>query len=98
MELRATVHGVDEDEVEADRQPRHRARFRIDPAVLGYLMGPLAFLVILVLMHFDYVVHESAWVWLAIFLIIPTSNFVVDHVYEQNMTPATLNLRIAVQV
>ena len=98
MELRSTVHDVDEEDVGADRPRRHRARFRIDPALLGYLMGPLAFLVILVLMHFDYVVHESAWVWLVVFLIIPTSNIVVDHVYELNMTPATLNLRIAVQV
>ena len=98
MELRSTVHDVDEEEEETDRQHRHRARFRIDPALLGYLMGPLAFLIILVLMHFDYAVHESAWIWLAVFVFIPTSNFVVDHVYEQNMTPATLNLRIAVQV
>ncbi len=98
MELRSTVHDVDDEEIGTDRQHRHRARFRIDPALLGYLMGPLALLVILVLMHFDYVVHESAWVWLVVFLIIPTSNFVVDHVYELNMTAATLNLRIVVQV
>jgi len=75
-----------------------RARRQMAPELIGYLMGPLAFVALLVLMHFGYVDRVSPWIWLAVFLLIPISNFVVDRVYEHFPTPAALNLRVAVQV
>ncbi len=97
MEDLATAPQAD-DEVEAERRPGHRARFRTDPAVIAYLMGPLALLALLLLMHFGYVVRLSAWVWCVVFVAIPTCNLFVDRLYDRHLTPATLNLRVAVQV
>jgi diguanylate cyclase (GGDEF)-like protein/PAS domain S-box-containing protein len=97
MDDLATAPQADE-EVEAVQRPGHRARFRTDPAVIAYLMGPLALLALLVLMHFGYVVRLSPWVWCIVFVAIPTCNLVVDRFYDRHTTPATLGLRIAVQV
>jgi diguanylate cyclase (GGDEF)-like protein/PAS domain S-box-containing protein len=85
-------------EVEGDLPPGRRARLRTDPAVIAYLMGPLALLAILLLMHFGYIDRLSPWVWCVVFVTIPTCNFVADRIYEHNITPTTLSLRVAVQV
>ncbi|HEY4929434.1 MAG TPA: EAL domain-containing protein [Acidimicrobiales bacterium] len=66
--------------------------------MIAYLMGPLALLALLVLMHFGYVVRISPWVWCIVFVAIPTCNLIVDRRYDRHITPATLNLRVAVQV
>ncbi len=73
-------------------------RAMIDPALLGYLMGPLAFGAILLLMRFGYITHESAWLWLIVFLAVPTVNLLVDRFYERRPDPFALNVRVAVQV
>ena len=70
----------------------------IDPALLGYLMGPLALVAILLLMHFGYITHESAWVWLAVFIAVPTCNLVVDRIYDRRPDTVSLNIRVAAQV
>ena len=44
---------------------------RLSPTTLGYLIGPVAFLAILGLMRFDFIVHVSAWIWLGIFIAVP---------------------------
>ena len=98
MEDLATVPTADDDEEAADLQAGPRAHLRVDPAKLAYLMGPLAFFVLLVLMHFNYVEQVSPWVWLAVFVAIPTFNLIADKTYDHNISPATLNLRVAVQV
>ncbi len=38
---------------------------RLDPTRLAYLIGPIAFVTLLLLMHFGYIAGESAWVWLS---------------------------------
>ena len=45
----------------------------LNPSMLAYLMGPLALVAILLLMRFDYITHESAWLWLAVFIAVPTA-------------------------
>jgi len=97
MAVLATVPQVDDDK-QAGPDSGRRARLRLDPTVIGYLMGPLAFVAILMLMHFGYVVRVSPWVWLIIFIAIPTGNLIADHIYDRHLTPAALNLRVAVQV
>jgi diguanylate cyclase (GGDEF)-like protein/PAS domain S-box-containing protein len=98
MGVLATVPQANGDNEHTEPAPGRGTRLRMDPAVIGYLMGPLAFVAILMLMHFGYVVQVSPWVWLGIFIAIPTGNLIADHIYERHLTPATLNLRVAVQV
>ncbi len=74
------------------------ARRRLKPTTLGYLIGPAAFVAILVLMHFDFVVHVSAWAWLGIFVAVPVSNLLVDHLYDRQPSRPAFHLRVAVQV
>jgi len=94
----ATVPTADDNEEPADHQAGQRAHLRVDPAKLAYLMGPLAFFVLLVLMHFNYVEQVSPWVWLVVFVAIPTFNLIADRTYDHNSNPITLSLRVAVQV
>ena len=71
---------------------------RLSPNTLGYLIGPVAFLAILGLMHFDFIVHVSAWIWLGIFIAVPVSNLIVDRISARRPSQATYHLRVAVQV
>ena len=73
-------------------------RRRLDPTTLGYLIGPAAFVAILVLMHLDFVVPESAWVWLGIFVAVPVANLAVDRLYAREPSRRTFHLRVAVQI
>ncbi len=93
-----TVPQVDGNDEQAESASGLRARLRMDPTVIGYLMGPPAFVTIVMLMHFGYVVRVSPWVWPIVFITIPTCNLIADHIYDRHLTPATLNLRVAVQV
>ncbi len=74
------------------------ARPRVNPTLFAYLMGPAAFATLVVLMHFDLVARQPLWLWAAVFVAIPSVNFVVDHVYRRYPSWLGLNLRIAVQV
>jgi diguanylate cyclase (GGDEF)-like protein/PAS domain S-box-containing protein len=98
MGVLATVPQADDNDKQAEPASGRCARLRMDPTVIGYLMGPPAFVAILVLMHFGYVVRVSLWVWLIVFMTIPMSNLIADRIYDRHLTPATLNLRVAVQV
>ncbi len=94
----ASVRPADDDELGTDPRPASVARAMIDPGLLGYLMGPLALVAILLLMHFDYITHESAWLWLGVFIAVPVCNFVVDRIYDRRPGTVSLNLRVAAQV
>ena len=71
---------------------------RISPTALGYLIGPAAFVAILALMHFDVIARVSPWAWLGIFIAIPVSNLVVDHLYGSRPSRVTFHIRVAVQI
>jgi len=73
-------------------------RRRVSPTTLGYLIGPIAFLAILALMHFGYIDRVSAWLWLGIFIVVPVSNLAVDHIYGRRPSHASFHLRVAVQI
>ena len=70
---------------------------KLDPRMLAYLMGPAAFAAILVLMRFGLVVRESAWLWLFVFVAVPLSSLVIDHLYRVAPGRRRLHLRIAAQ-
>ncbi|HEX3981596.1 MAG TPA: EAL domain-containing protein [Acidimicrobiales bacterium] len=76
---------------------RGRAGGTLNPSMLAYLMGPPALVALLVLMHFHVVAHEPAWLWVALFVIIPVSSLATDHLYDADPNRFHLNLRVAVQ-
>ena len=71
---------------------------RLDPTTLGYLIGPIAFVAILLLMHFGFIVRVSAWVWLGIFVAVPVCNLAADRAYARQPSRVTFHLRVAVQI
>ena len=66
--------------------------------LLAYLIGPLAFVAILVLMHFGLVVREPTWLWVMIFALVPATGFMADHLYRRRPSEVTLNVRVAQNV
>ena len=74
------------------------ARRWLDPTKLAYLIGPAAFLVILLLRQLGYTERQSVWVWLGIFIAIFAANRVVDRIYVARPSRLTLNLRVVSQV
>jgi diguanylate cyclase (GGDEF)-like protein/PAS domain S-box-containing protein len=80
--------------VEAPSAPRWHLPM-LSPATLAYLMGPIAFVIILFLMKFDVLAHESMWLWLAVFVASPAVSFVCNRFYATDPTPRRLHVRIA---
>jgi diguanylate cyclase (GGDEF)-like protein/PAS domain S-box-containing protein len=74
------------------------ARRQLNPTKLAYLMGPVAFAVILLLMRFGYAARVSPWVWVALFITIPSVNFAADRFYGARPGRLSLDLRIGSQV
>ncbi len=73
------------------------SRFSLGPRKLAYLMGPAALAALLLLMRFGEVARESAWLWVAVFIVIPLSSVLADHLYDSSPSPARLHFRVAVQ-
>ena len=80
----------------AGGQPQE-PRFRLKPTHLAYLMGPVALVALLLLMRFGLIVHESAWLWVAVFIAVPATSLVVNHLYSVHPSRLRLHLRIAPQ-
>ncbi|MGH9081558.1 MAG: putative bifunctional diguanylate cyclase/phosphodiesterase [Acidimicrobiales bacterium] len=74
-----------------------QSRSRLNPTLLAYLMGPVALLIILLLIHVGAVAREPAWVWLGVFLAVPATNLLGDQLYRANPTTRLLYVRIGVQ-
>ncbi len=64
-------------------------------SALAYLMGPIAFVIILLLMKFNVLARESTWLWLAVFIAIPLVSLVCNRLFLLAPTPRRLHLRIA---
>src|ERR1700730_4867972 len=80
----------------AGGQP-HEPGFRLKPTHLAYLMGPVAFVALLLLMRFHLIVHESVWLWVAVCIAVPATSLVVNHLYSVRPSRLRLHLRIAPQ-
>jgi diguanylate cyclase (GGDEF)-like protein/PAS domain S-box-containing protein len=72
-------------------------RSRLDPTYLAYLIGPIALLVVLPLMHFGDIARESTWLWFAVFIAVPITSLLGDHLYTANPSRIRLHLRVATQ-
>ncbi len=71
---------------------------RLQPTKLAYLIGPAAFVVIMLLMRFGYAARVSPWVWVGVFIAIPLVNVVVDRFYSARPSRLSLDLRVVSQV
>jgi diguanylate cyclase (GGDEF)-like protein/PAS domain S-box-containing protein len=74
------------------------ARRRLNPTKLAYLIAPLGFAVIFLLMRYGYVARVHWWVWLIVLTTIVVVNLQMDRVYRARPNWFTLNLRVACQV
>jgi diguanylate cyclase (GGDEF)-like protein/PAS domain S-box-containing protein len=67
----------------------------LSPSVLAYLIGPIAFVIIVFLMKFNVLARESIWLWLAVFIASPLVSFACNRLYLLAPTPRRLHVRIA---
>ena len=70
-------------------------RNELAPTYLAYLIGPVALVVVLLLMHFGAIVREPAWIWVGIFVAVPLSSFLADAQYRAHPSTLTLHVRVA---
>jgi len=68
---------------------------RLNPTVLAYAMGPLALVVILLLMRFGDVARESDWLWLSVFIVVPIVSLLGNHLFNRKPSEVRLHLRVA---
>lgn len=71
------------------------SRWRLNPHALGYLITPAALATILALRWFGLVAQESVWLWLAVFITIPSVSIAVDRLYRHRPTGELVHLRVA---
>ncbi len=65
---------------------------------LGYLIGPIALVVILLMMHYGLVIRQSVWLWIAVFALIPTTSLMADQLSRRRPSTSSTNIRIAQNV
>ncbi len=82
---------VDDSDLPSDPTGRND----LAPTYLAYLIGPVALVVVLLLMHFGAIVREPAWIWVGVFVAIPLSSLLADARYRAHPSSLTLNLRVA---
>jgi len=70
----------------------------INPYVLGYLMGPTALVLLLVLRKVGAVTQTPAWVWLAVIVVIQVTSRAADQYSRHHRSGAGLHVRAAVHV
>lgn len=70
---------------------------KLNPTYLAYLIGPVALVVILLLVHLGYVAREPVWLWVLVFAVVPLTSFAVDRLYVADPKRWTLNVRVGVQ-
>jgi diguanylate cyclase (GGDEF)-like protein/PAS domain S-box-containing protein len=68
---------------------------KLSPTALAYLMGPIAFVVIIFLMRFNVLARESLWLWLGVFIATPLASFVCNRLYSLAPTPRRFHIRTA---
>ena len=67
----------------------------IGPTYLAYLIGPIALVAVLLLMHFGAIVREPPLVWIGVFIAVPLSSLLADALRRAHPSMITTHLRIA---
>ena len=75
-----------------------RGQRRITPHLIGYAMGPMALVVVLLLRHWHVLAQEPVWLWLAVFAAIPAVSVVADIAYWRRPTSKRRHARMACHV
>ena len=65
------------------------------PTYLAYLMGPVALVAVLLLMHFGAIVREPVWVWVGVFVAVPLTSLGAQALHQAYPSRATTHTRIA---
>ena len=98
----ATQDGVHDATAAGRPEPPFRAssaqRRRLTLTKLPYLVGPVAFVLVVVLMRFGYVAHVRWWVWLTVLIGVTVINVAVDRIYQAHPNAFTLDFRVISQV
>ena len=68
---------------------------RLNPYLLGYLMGPAALVTILILERFAMVARHPLWLWLAVFTAIPTMSVILEVWFRRRPSAVRLHARVA---
>ena len=68
---------------------------RLNPHLLGYLMGPAALVAILIMRRYHLVAREPVLMWLAVFVAIPLVSATADVFYRRKPSDPRLQLRVA---
>ncbi len=68
---------------------------RLSAYLLGYAMGPVSLVFILVLRQYGWVADVPVWGWLAVFLAIPIASLLADVAYRSHPADGFLHVRIA---
>ncbi|HUC36291.1 MAG TPA: EAL domain-containing protein [Acidimicrobiales bacterium] len=66
--------------------------------LLGYLMGPAAFVTLLVLRNFGVIAREPVWLYVVVFATIPAVSLTADHLYDRRPSTLWLHARVIVHV
>lgn len=86
---------MDEPVTKPQRRWPERALPRLSPHLLAYLMGPAAFVAIVVLRKYGLIARNSVWVWLGVFIVIPVLSVSVDALYSSHPNKVSLHARLA---
>jgi diguanylate cyclase (GGDEF)-like protein/PAS domain S-box-containing protein len=68
---------------------------RLSPRLLAYLMGPAAFVAIMVLRKYGLIARDPVWVWLGVFVVIPVVSVAADTLYSRHPNTLSLHARVA---
>jgi diguanylate cyclase (GGDEF)-like protein/PAS domain S-box-containing protein len=69
---------------------------KLGPRLLGYLIGPAAFGVLLLLRAHGVIARESVWTYVVVFLTIPSASLLADYACRRSASVVWVNARIAV--
>jgi len=82
-------------EVGGDEGHQRVMRRIVNPAHLALLIGPVALVVVIPLIHIHALAREPMWIWLAVLVAAPIGSLGVDRLYGARPSRLTLNLRTA---
>ncbi len=92
----ADEHGAAPAPVTAKSRRHGIAWPKISPTLLSYLMGPIALVIILLLMHFNRISREPVLLWVLVFALIPISSVLGESFYTRSPSTGRQHLRVAI--
>ncbi len=82
---------------EGGRKPGRRLPV-ISPVTLGYLIGPVALVVVLLCMHFGVIVRRPIELWIGVFVGVTITSLLADHLCRRHPSDLFVRIRLAQNV